>query len=368
MHDQNQGRLTLLLVGVVSFVMMGAGASIYGPALPEFQRTFDIGEQAAGFLISAHWVGCAFGVAAMYFKGEAWGPRHALAPMAVGAAIVLLELGFVATLGGALLFGAGYGAATAVFNPRILRAYGAQGAAMLSLLNATFAFGAIAIPLVFVGLGRSIPWTFGLVAVGAALAFLAAGLVPQGGTAAPRVAGRFNPRPWLMCLAVVSIGLEASLIGLGPVALIASGVAEDDAARLLSAFFVAFLVVRIVLVFVAAHVPAFTLYAGALFAAAVFGLGAVFISAGWFFVALGACVGLFFPGYYVAASQVMGDDPRVSPTIIAAGLVGGIAAPILLGFAMPYLGAYGFFWVVAVVAFATFVAAVVLARPVLAAR
>jgi MFS transporter, FHS family, glucose/mannose:H+ symporter len=365
MSDEKTARLTLLLVGVVSFVMMGAGASIYGPALPEFQRTFGIGEQAAGFLISAHWVGCAFGVAAMYVKGEAWGPRHALAPMAAGAGLVMLQAGFAVTLLGALLFGAGYGAATAVFNPRILRAYGARGASMLSLMNATFAFGAIVIPLVFVWLGRSIPWTFGLVAVVAVLGFMAAGLVPAGGAGAARAEGRFNARPWLMCLAVVSIGLEASLIGLGPTALIATGVGEDDAARLLSAFFVAFLVARIVLVFVAGMIPAFTLYAGALIAAAVFGLGAVFVSAGVFFVALGACVGLFFPGFYVAASRVMGDDPRVSPTIIAAGLVGGILTPILLGFAMPYLGSYGFFWVVAGLTFATFLAAMVFARPVL---
>lgn len=365
MSSENSARLTLLLVGVLSFVMMGAGASIYGPALPEFQRTFGIGEQAAGFLISAHWVGCAFGVGAMYFKGEAWGPRHALGPMVAGAVLVLLEAGFGVTLLGALLFGAGYGAATAVFNPRILRSYGARGASMLSLMNATFAFGAIAVPLVFVWLGRSIPWTFGLVAVGAALAFVVAGLVPAGRAVAVQAQGRFNARPWLMCLAVVSIGMEASLIGLGPVALIATGVGEDDAARLLSGFFVAFLAARIVLIFVAGMVDAFTIYAGALLAAAVFGFGAVFISAGVFFVALGACVGLFFPGFYVAASRVMGDDPRVSPTIIAAGLVGGIVAPIVLGALMPVLGAFGFFWVVAGVTFVTFVAAMVLARPAL---
>ncbi|MGL5011449.1 MAG: MFS transporter, partial [Paracoccaceae bacterium] len=156
MQKTDHANLTLLAVGVVTFVMMGAGASIYGPALPEFQRNLGLTETAAGFLISAHWVGCAFGVAAMYVKGEALGPRHALAPMAIGAALVTAGLGFAATLLGALLFGAGYGCATAVFNPRILRAYGPHGGAMLSLLNATFAFGAIAIPLVFVWLGSSI--------------------------------------------------------------------------------------------------------------------------------------------------------------------------------------------------------------------
>ncbi|MGL4319464.1 MAG: MFS transporter [Paracoccaceae bacterium] len=365
MPNTRHVNLALLLVGVVTFVMMGAGSSVYGPALPEFERLYGLAAGSASLLISAHWVGCAFGVGAMYVKGEAWGARHALAPMALGAAVVMAQPGYLATLLGALLFGAGYGAATAVFNPRILRAYGARGPSMLSLLNATFAFGAIGVPLVYVWFARSIPVTFGLVAVVAVLCFLAAGWVGQGTAAPERKAGPFNPRLGLMCLAVVSIGLEACLIGLGPTALIAAGVGEDDAARLLSGFFVAFLAARIVLVFVAGMVPAFTLYLGALIAAAGFALGAVFISAGWFFVALGACVGLFFPGFYVAASRVMGDDPRVSPTIIAAGLVGGIFAPILLGFIMPYLGAFGFFWVIGAVAFATFLAGFILARPVL---
>ncbi len=365
MQQNTHANFTLLAVGVVSFVMMGAGASIYGPALPEFQRTLGLTETAAGFLISAHWVGCAFGVGAMYVKGESLGPRHALAPMAMGAAVVMAQLGFAATLLGALLFGAGYGAATAVFNPRILRAYGARGGAMVSLLNATFAAGAIAVPLVFVWFGRSIPATFGLVAALALACWLVAGLVGTSAAPSPRAAGPFNARPWLMSLAVVSIGIEASMIGLGPTALIATGVPEDDAARMLSLFFAAFLLARVVLVFVADRVPPFTLYLLALVGAAVCGLGAATISAPWFFVGMGACVALFFPGFYVAASRALGNDPRVSPTIIAAGLVGGISAPIILAALMPSLGQFGFFWVVGTAAAMAAVAGYVFARKAL---
>ncbi len=74
------------------------------------------------------------------------------------------------------------------------------------------------------------------------------------------------------------------------------------------------------------------------------------INAPVFFVAMGACAGLFFPGFYVAASRIMGDDPRVTPTIIAAGLVGGIAAPILLAGVLPAVGDHGFFWIIATAA------------------
>jgi MFS transporter, FHS family, glucose/mannose:H+ symporter len=362
MQITDRAHHALLAIGVVTFVMMGAGASVYGPALPEFQRSLGLTGQATGLLISAHWVGCAFGVGGMYFKGAAWGPRHALAPMAFGAALVMAEMGVGVTMLGAFLFGAGYGCATAVFNPRILRAFGPLGGAMVSLLNATFAFGAIAIPLVFVWLGRSIPATFGLVAAVTALCWIMAGWVAKGPAAPPATAGLFKPRLGLMTLAVVSIGLEASLIGLGPVALIATGVSEDDAARLLSLFFVTFLVARIVLVFVANRIAPFTVYLLALIGSAICGIGAATYSPAGFFVAIGACVGLFFPGFYVAASRVMGDDPRVSPTIIGAGLVGGILAPIILGFVLPSLGGTGFFWVVGLASLCTALAGVLFAR------
>jgi MFS transporter, FHS family, glucose/mannose:H+ symporter len=56
----------------------------------------------------------------------------------------------VADAGGIVIFGMGYGIATVVFNPRVLRAFGAKGPSMVSLLNAMFAVGAIVAPLGFV--------------------------------------------------------------------------------------------------------------------------------------------------------------------------------------------------------------------------
>jgi fucose permease len=67
---------------------------------------------------------------------------------------------------------------------------------------------------------------------------------------------------------------------------------------------------------------------------------------------MGACAALLFPGFYVAATQLMGDDPRVSPTIIAAGLVGGIFLPMVIGPLLPVLGAAGFFALILLLALA----------------
>ncbi|WP_146036450.1 MFS transporter [Pseudotabrizicola formosa] len=350
MKDVNRANTGLLLVGIATFVMMGAGQSLYGPALPAFGRSLSLSAAQAGWLVSAHWIGCAIGVAAMYRWGAAVSPRISIGIMLGGAALIAAALGTAVTFVGALTFGTGYGLATVVFNPRILRAYGARGTAMVSLVNASFGAGAIVAPLVFVWLGSNPALSYALVAGLAALIWLGAG--PAGRAAPPPAAGSTGPfRPMLafQMFAVAGIGIEAALIGLGPSALIRSGLSEAAAARLLSAFFVAFLGARTVLIFTAHLTAPFLLYVGAMIAATVSATLAIFVSPGVFFVAMGLSAGLFFPGFYVAASRRMGDDPRTAPTIIAAGLVGGIAAPVVLAPVLERLGSGGFFTALAIV-------------------
>ena len=358
MKDLIRAHAGLLFAGVATFVMMGAGQSLYGPALPAFSRIFAVSEAQAGVLISAHWVGCFIGVAIMYLRSSGITPRHALAAMALGAAGVAALAGWWATVAGAMVFGMGYGLSTAVFNPRVLKAFGPQGPSMLSLLNATFGVGAIVAPLVFVAIGSDPRWSFGLTAAFAAAIWLFAGPAGREAGAATGRATSFRPHWGIMGFGAVGIGLEASLIGLGPTALIRSGVAEPAAAELLSGFFVVFLVARVVLIFVAHRIAPFLLYTLAVSAAAISALGAVFLSPSLFFVAMGAPAGLFFPGFYVTASGKMGEDLRVPPTIIASGLVGGIGAPLVLAPLMAGMGDRGFFWIVAGVTLALTLAAV----------
>jgi fucose permease len=352
----------LLFAGVATFVMMGAGQSLYGPALPVFSRAFGVSESEAGLLISAHWVGCFIGVALMYLRGHWITPRQAAGAMALGGAGVAAMAGWGATLAGAALFGLGYGLATAVFNPRVLRAFGALGPSMLSLLNATFALGAIAAPLVFVALGSDPRWSFGLTAALAAGIWALAG--PAGrAEAAPAGAVRpFRPHWPILGFGMVAIGMEACLIGLGPTALIRTGVAEATAAELLSGFFVVLLIARTALIFLAHRAPPFRLFTAAMALGGICALGAALVSPAWFFVALGAPAGLFFPGFYVTASARMGEDLRVPPTIVASGLVGGIGAPLILAPLLAGLGGAAFFSIVAGVLLALTLAALVLRR------
>jgi MFS transporter, FHS family, glucose/mannose:H+ symporter len=352
----------LLFAGVATFVMMGAGQALFGPALPVYVRDFSLTEVESGLFVALLWVGCFLGVAVMYVWGARIGPRHTLVAMALGAGGMAASPGWGLTLLGGVVFGVGYGMATAVFNPRVMRAFGATGPSMLSLLNATFGVGAIAAPLVFVWLGSDPAWAFGLVAAVILVIWLFAGAAGREGLAPSGEVKAFRPHWPILVFGLVAIGMEASLAGLGPTALIRAGVEEHRASQLLSAFFVVFLLARVALIFVAHRVEPFVLYTAAVGSAAIFALGAVFLSPAVFFVAMGASAGVFFPGFYVTAAGKMGEDLRVPPTIVASGLVGAIGAPLVLAPLSAGLGDRGFFVLAAGVLLAVSAAAILSLR------
>lgn len=350
MRDLIKANAALLFAGVASFILMGAGQSLYGPALPAFSRAFDISITTAGFLVSAHWIGCAFGVGMMYIFAQRVTPRHVLTLMVIGAGLVAIAPNFAVTSLGAVFFGAGYGAATVVFNPRVLRAFGPRGPAMLSLLNASFGIGAIAAPLVFVALSSDTRATFLVFAALIAAVWLFARDTEAAVETTAATTTRFVPHWPILIFHAFAIGLEASMIGLGPTALIRAGLAEVRAAELLSVFFIGFLAARVALIFMAHKVAALNLATLALTGAAISGLISAAGAPGLGFVAMGFFGGMFFPCMYVAASATMAGHPRTAVAIIAAGMVGGIAAPILLSPILPLLGDVGFFWLIAGVA------------------
>lgn len=344
-------------------MVMGAGQSLYGPALPAFARSFGVSVAQSGWLVSAQWIGAAVGVIIMLLVGRHVTPRHAVGVMATGAALIAIGPGWWGTLAASVVFGTGYGIAAAVFNPRVMRAFAERGPSMLSLLNATFAAGAILAPLIFVWIGNDPRLAFAGVAAMCALIFLAAG--PAGkteATAANTVTQPFRFRPLILCFAVTGIAIEACLIGLGPTALIRAGAAEADAAQLLSAFFVAFLLARVALVFFANIVPAFTILTLAMALTAVAALTATLLPPGPFFVLMGISAGWFFPGAYVTASRQMGDHPNVAPTILGAGLIGGISSPVIVSGLVDDMGSRGFFWLLGIGAGVTLVAALAVRR------
>ena len=286
----------------------------------------------------------------MYFLGRHVSPRLALIVMAAGAAGLATAPGFLLSVLAGAVFGVGYGCVAALFNTRILVAFGVRGASMVSLLNAGYSVGAIAAPLLFVALGSNPRLIFGIIAVLVALTIVISGQAGGGGTQTPAGGGRFRLDLPILAFGLMSVGIEVSLAGLGPSAMIRAGIPADRAAGLLSGFFVAFLAGRLVLTLLADRVPPFAVYTSACLFTALFALGCATIGPDWFFMPMGLSAGLFFPGYFVTASLRMGDDARVAPVILATSQIGAVFVPLGLSQLIPALGDRGFFWLVTVAA------------------
>ena len=350
MTPEPSAKTALLTAAVMGFFIVGCGMAIFGPALPVFAREFHLSTASAGWLVSTLWIGCLLGVGAMYFWSERLSAQPGMAVLAVGAAIMAVAPLWPVALAGALVFGFGYGAIAAQFNPRIMTAYGARGPSMLSLINAVFSLGAIAAPFGFVLMGGSPRPVFGAIAVLAVLAWVAAWKAGMTGVQRASAGKGFRLHWPILSLALLAIGIEASLAGLGPTALIRTGMDEVSAARLLSVFFIVALATRLVLIAVADRIPAFALFTFAALWAAGCSLLAIWVSPAVFFPAMGVSAGLFFQAEYVTASRKMGDDPRVPSIILGNGLLGAVISPLAYARLMDAFGNYGLFWLIAVVA------------------
>ena len=361
-------RLALLLSGLVSFVALGASMSITGAALPVYERLFGIDTATSGLLVSTLWVSCLLGVVTMYFRAESVTPRLSLGGIVLGSVILAVAPTWGLTLVGAVVFGYGYGLVAAVYNPRILVAWGESGPSKVSMLNAVFSAGAILAPWVFGLIGSDQRPVFWAMAVIGAVAWGLAGGTEATGQVRRAEAGGFQLRWPVLGFAILGIGTEASLAGLGPSALIRTGLSEDKAASLLALFFIAALVARVGLVLFSHRLPDFGIYLGGAAWALICALGAATVSAPFFFPLMGVSAGMFFQGTFVTGTRQMGDDPRVSPILMGVGLVGATIAPIFYAQLMELLGNHGFFWLVAGVMGVATLGAVVMWRPMMAQR
>lgn len=337
--------LPLLASGTLAFVLMGAGQALYTPALPGFEAHFSLSFAATSWLVTAHWLGSALGVILIYFAAPH--VRLFYPPLAMGFGALGLALAplWPLALASATLFGFGFGLSTSVFNPKILAAFGRLGPNMLGLLNASYALGAIVMPLAVAfalkAEGAAAPRLSGhflalafFALVVLALAFAAA---LREGAAAPAAATapgtrRLNLDSRVLALGVLGVGLEISLVVLAPFALSGGyGLAQGEVIFGLSLFFLTFFLGRMSLVLTGARLSPFWQFIAAALALVMLCLGIVIgLPPLPSFIAMGAAAGLFFPTYYAMGSAQLGPDPRTPALLIGAGLVGGAVAPRLL--------------------------------------
>ncbi len=349
---------SLLFVGsIIAFILMGAGQSLMGPALPEFQHIFSLSIASASMAVTAQWVGALIGVIALFFGGQHDWTRVAFGLLVVGAALMAFHLSWPLTLLGSLTFGAGYGASLALVNSRLLNAFGKSGPSMVSLVNALFGGGAIVAPLVFIALTRNTDMSFGILAVGLILPLLLSfGFARQRAENKPAEGDNdFKISIPTLLVGASGTAVEACLIGLGPVILTGGRFSDSAAANALSLFFVFFLSGRIALSIIGHRFPAAPMLIGGFIGGALL----LACAGGGVYPTLtypvaGFFIGSIFPNFFVFGSNRMGQGARTGSIIVTAALAGGVAGPLIVGQVVAIMPPLTPFWLIG--AYSAFVA------------
>ncbi|MEC5343102.1 MFS transporter [Brenneria populi] len=341
----------LLLVGsIIAFVLMGAGQSLMGPALPEFRQIFSLSVASASMAVTAQWVGALLGVIALFFGGRRDWTRLAFGLLVTGAALMASQINWPLTLLGSLIFGAGYGASLALVNSRLLQAFEKAGPSMVSLVNALFGGGAIVAPLVFVALARSPELSFGILAAGLILPFLLSFFFPRQRTEEPAADEKRTRKISIPTLLVGASGtaVEACLIGLGPVILLGASFSDSAAAGALSLFFAFFLGGRITLSIIGHRLPAAPMLIGGFVGgAALLACAGSGIYPTLTYPVAGFFIGSIFPNFFVFGSNRMGKDARTGSIIVTAALAGGVLGPLIVGQVVADMPPLTPFWLLA---------------------
>jgi MFS transporter, FHS family, glucose/mannose:H+ symporter len=145
----------ITLIGFISFVIVAALVAMFGPSLPEIQRTFSKSETEAGFILTAHFVGTFVGTFASTALQRSLSLRgrfiSAAVMIVVGSWLVALTSSWLLFLAATTLRGIGAGVLFTDINGLFATGFGSRSTAMLSLVNAAYGGGSFLGP-VLVGL------------------------------------------------------------------------------------------------------------------------------------------------------------------------------------------------------------------------
>ena len=169
----------------LSFVLIGASASLLGPLLITFGQRFDLTPAVAGRILSVFFMGALLGVIPGWLgvKRLAGGRvlRVALLVIALGAAGASFATRWDLLLASVLILGLGFGAVTITVNTLLARTPEVGRAYRLSVANAAYGVGAIITPLLLAAIKPDrYPSVFATLAVLSALL-----AVTTGGVHAP---------------------------------------------------------------------------------------------------------------------------------------------------------------------------------------
>ncbi|MFF8012519.1 MFS transporter [Streptomyces sp. NPDC007929] len=342
-----------VVASCVGFVLIGVLQALYGPAIPALRAEFGLSPSAAGLGLSAHFVGGVAGVLLFDRLYGRIGNRRLLGGsyllMAVGAAGFALAPDWPTALAAALLAGLGFGGIDYGLNQLFAVGFGHRSTAMLNILNAHFGIGAVLGPAVIGAVGSE---HYPAVFLAFALANLPlllclrgvrsqapapAGDESGGGTVLGRSLG--SVLAVFVVLYVLHVGVEAGVGGWEPTHLETVGYTAGVAATATSVYWLMMTVGR----FLAAPL-ALRFSAQAIITVSCAGMTVCLLAATvpalapWAYAGVGLFIAPIFPTGLPWLNRAAPRARRAGALVIAASLVGGVAAGPALGKAIEWSG------------------------------
>ena len=346
-----------VVASCVGFVLIGVLQSLYGPAIPAFRSDFGLSPSAAGLGLSAHFVGGVGGVLLFDRLYGRVGNRRILGSsyllMAVGAAGFALAPDWPTALAAALLAGFGFGGIDYGLNQLFAVGFGHRSTAMLNILHAHFGIGAILGPAVIGVVGSEhYPAVF--------LAFALANLpllvclrgvrshvpAPAGdeagdGAGGGAVLGRSlgSVLAVFVVLYVLHVGVEAGVGGWEPTHLETVGYGAGAAATATSVFWLMMTVGRFLVAPLALRFSAQAIITVSCAGMTVCLLAATVPAlAPYAYAGVGLFIAPIFPTGLPWLNRAAPQARRAGALVIAASMIGGVAAGPALGKAIEWSG------------------------------
>ncbi|MFF9773470.1 MFS transporter [Streptomyces sp. NPDC013978] len=363
-----------VVASCVGFVLIGVLQALYGPAIPALRDTYDLSPSAAGLGLSAHFTGGVAGVLLFDRLYGRMGNRRILGTsyllMALGAAGFAFAPSWPAGLAAALLAGLGFGGIDYGLNQLFAVGFGHRSTAMLNILNAHFGIGAILGPALVAAVGAEhYPALFlAFAAANLPLLFCLRGVrdqVPQPtsaatdvsdarpapGAAAPGSApGAAAPGSVLgrslgsvlgvfVTLYVLHVGIEAGVGGWEPTHLETVGYGAGAAATATSVYWLMMTIGRFLVAPIALRHSAQTIITVSCAGMTVcLLLASVPSLAPYAYAGVGLFIAPIFPTGLPWLNAAAPRARRAGALVIAASMIGGVAAGPALGKAIEWSG------------------------------
>ncbi|GAB2968132.1 MFS transporter [Streptomyces pseudoechinosporeus] len=358
----------------VGFVLIGILQALYGPAVPGLREEYGLSPSGAGLGLSLHFTGGVAGVLAFnaihsrISNKMLLGASYAL--MAAGGAGFALAPNWPLALAAAFLGGLGFGGIDYGLNQLFAVGFGDRSTAMLNILHAHFGIGAVLGPALIAWTGPDgYAYAFGACAVLAGALILCTGGVgreaPKPSVEKPAATGSLLSRVLIgfLILYILNVAVETGVGGWEPTHLETVGYSATVAASATSVYWLMMTVGRFLVVPITLrYSPERILTVCAAGMTACLLLALIPGAAPWAYAGVGLFIAPVFPTGLPWLSRALPQAKRAGAWVIAASMIGGVAAPPLLGMGIEVSGIRAVPWLLTALSGAGLVATVWLIR------